>query len=131
MRIEQARGRRSILAAGTLILAGTFAALTWGLAASAQTSTLFTDNFEDGNTNGWSKSGGSWSVVTDGTKVLKQSSTRGDARIRAGSSGWANYAVQARVKPLSFDGSDRFVALLARAEQHQLLLPDAAQRQPA
>ena len=36
-------------------------------------STEFSDNFEDGNTSGWSQSGGSWSVVTDGSKVLSQS----------------------------------------------------------
>jgi pectate lyase len=35
--------------------------------------TLFSDNFEDGNSTGWSTSGGSWSVVTDGTRVYKQS----------------------------------------------------------
>jgi pectate lyase len=97
-------------------VAGTLAALAWGLAASAQTQTLFTDDFEDGNSTGWSKSGGTWSVVTDGTKVYKQSSTSSDARARAGSSSWTNYAVQARVKPLSFNGTDRFVALVARAQ---------------
>src|SRR5215207_2984171 len=79
---------------------------------------LFTDNFEDGNAKGWTKSGGTWSVVPDGSQVYKQASTGSDARSRSGSSGWTNYAVQARVKALSFNGTDRFVALLARAQSN-------------
>src|SRR5687768_1470367 len=105
MRINYVRGRRSILAAGALIMAGTLAALAFSLAASAQTQTLFTDDFEDGDAKGWSRSGGTWAVVTDGTRVYKQSSTSSDARARAGSSAWTNYAVQARVKALSFNGT--------------------------
>ena len=37
--------------------------------------TAFSATFEDGSTSGWSKSGGTWSVVTDGSKVLQQSNT--------------------------------------------------------
>jgi pectate lyase len=37
------------------------------------------------------------------------------ARNFAGNSGWNNYSVQARVKPLSFNGSNRLVAIAARA----------------
>src|SRR5688572_3061281 len=87
-------------------------ALAVGLVAAtlsvvrAQTTTLFTDNFEDGNANGWSKSGGSWSVVPDGSLVYRQGSTGSDAKARAGSASWADYAVQARVKPLAFNGPD-------------------------
>src|SRR4028119_245469 len=92
-------------------------ALTFSFAvATAQTQTLFTDNFEDGDAKGWTKSGGTWTVVSDGSQVYKQSSTSSDARARAGSTAWTNYAVQARVKALSFNGTDRFVALLARAQ---------------
>ena len=35
---------------------------------TAQAATLFTDDFQDGNTNGWSKSGGTWAVVADGSQ---------------------------------------------------------------
>ena len=104
------RGRHAFLFGVTLLT------LLLCLGVAAQTQILFTDNFEDGNSSGWSKSGGTWSVVTDGSRVYKQSKTSGDARARAGSSSWTNYAVQARVKPLSFNGSDRFVALLGRAQ---------------
>jgi hypothetical protein len=81
----------------------------------AQAATTFTANFEDGSTNAWSKSGGTWAVVTDGSKVLQQSKASTDnARVFAGDAAWTGYTVQARVKPLSL-GSGGFVALLARA----------------
>jgi pectate lyase len=83
---------------------------------SARAATLLSDNFEDGNLDGWTRSGGSWSVVTDGTQVARQGSTSSDARALAGDAAWTDYSVQARVKPLSFNGSDRFTAVLARAQ---------------
>ncbi|MBD2847536.1 DUF1080 domain-containing protein [Paenibacillus sp. IB182496] len=56
----------------------------------------FSDDFEDGNTAGWTSLSGSWSVATDGSKVLKQTaSTTG--LITAGSA-WTDYAYEARVK---------------------------------
>ena len=86
------------------------------VAAPASAATLFADNFNDGEASGWSKSGGTWSVATDGSGVLRQSNTTSElARDFAGNSGWTNYSVQARVKPLAFDGSNRYVALAARA----------------
>ncbi|MGE5605371.1 MAG: right-handed parallel beta-helix repeat-containing protein [Bacteroidota bacterium] len=75
---------------------------------------IFTDNFEDGNYTGWSKSGGTWSVVTDGSKVLKQSSTSANAYVYTGSSSWNNYSVTVKAKPLSFNGSARPIGVLAR-----------------
>ncbi len=84
--------------------------------ASATAATLFSDDFADGNGAGWSTSGGSWSVVTDGSPVLQQSSTGADARARAGSASWTDYTVTARVKPTAASGSNRFVAVLARAQ---------------
>ena len=49
------------------------AALTIVVGQSASAATLFSDNFEDGNNSGWSSSGGSWSVVSDGSFVDRQS----------------------------------------------------------
>src|SRR5262245_12014024 len=100
----------------TLTLAGAVLAFMLNLGAEAQNQTLFSDNFEDGTADGWTKSGGSWSVVSDGSLVYRQSSTSSDARARAGSTSLTNYAVQARVKPLAFNGSTRFVGLSARAQ---------------
>lgn len=92
--------------------------LAIGLApASAGAQTLLSDTFEDGNANGWTVSGGTWSVVTDGSQAYRQSNTgSSDSRTWTGSSGWTNYSVQVRVKPLSWNGSNRFVALLARRQ---------------
>jgi len=98
-----------------LALAGAFLALCFVFATSAQT-TLFSDNFQDGDQAGWSRSGGTWTVVTDGSLVMRQSGTSADARARAGSTTWTDYSVQARVKPIAFGGAGRYVALFARAE---------------
>ncbi|XVV09671.1 family 16 glycoside hydrolase [Actinoplanes sp. CA-131856] len=83
--------------------------------ADAQAATVFSADFESG-AGGWSKSGGTWSVVADGSQVLQQSDA-GSARARefAGDTAWTNYSVQARVKATSFGSSAGVVALTARA----------------
>src|SRR5262245_20906300 len=116
MTISRIRGLKYFGLSIAFVLMGTIMALILNLGAEAQNQTLFSDNFEDGNANGWTKSGGSWSVVSDGSLVYRQSSTASDARARAGSTSLTNYAVQARVKPLAFNGSNRFVGLIARAQ---------------
>ncbi len=75
---------------------------------------LFGDDFEDGNSSGWSTSGGSWSVVSDGSRVYKQSSTSATAHAYTGTSTWADVSVQARAKALSFNGTDRIFGLCVR-----------------
>ncbi|MBB5866903.1 pectate lyase [Allocatelliglobosispora scoriae] len=102
-------------------LAASVAALTViavGLSAPASAATLFSDDFADGDSAGWSSTGGTWSVVTDGSPVLRQSGTSSDARSRAGSASWTDYAVTARIKPTAVNGGNRFVALLARAQSN-------------
>jgi hypothetical protein len=101
------------LAAG---LSGVAAAAVLGLGPAAQAATLFSDNFESGSASGWSKSGGTWAVVTDGSRVLQQSSAGSDlAREFNGSSAWTDYSLQAQVKPLAFGSSDGLVGIAARA----------------
>ena len=73
--------RKTLAITFSLIFLGTIMALILSFRTSAQ-QTLFTDDFEDGNANGWSKSGGSWAVVTDGSQVYRQSGTSSD-RARA------------------------------------------------
>ncbi|MDG4767672.1 right-handed parallel beta-helix repeat-containing protein [Solwaraspora sp. WMMD406] len=83
---------------------------------SASAATLFGDDFEDGNTSGWSKSGGTWSVADDGSRVLRQSKAdAGLARMFAGSSSWTDYRIQSRVKPLSWTTSAGFAGIAARS----------------
>ncbi|MBB5873559.1 pectate lyase [Allocatelliglobosispora scoriae] len=109
------RSRTGWAAIGAAALACALAA-TMSLAAAASAATLYSDDFEDGDSAGWSTSGGSWSVGTDGSRVLQQSGTSSDARARAGSATWTDYTVSVRVKPTAFNGSNRFVAVLARAQ---------------
>src|SRR5688572_6142542 len=107
------RLRRTWALLGAAVLALTAAAVTLAPAASAATE--FSDTFESGAASGWSKSGGTWTVVADGSQVLRQTNAGSEnARDFNGSSSWTNVTVQARVKPLSL-GSGGFVGLLARA----------------
>ncbi len=99
------------------IVAATVLAVGASLTMShvAQADTLFSANFEDGSLGSWSKSGGAWSVATDGSRVAQQSNAASEnARIFGGDSTWTDYSVSARIKPLSF-GSGGHAALLARA----------------
>ncbi|GIG85316.1 pectate lyase family protein [Plantactinospora endophytica] len=113
--MRNGRTRRGLLAAaGAGVLA---VALTVGIITNpAQAATLYSDNFDDGNADGWSKSGGDWAVATDGSPAYRQANSGSElARGFAGDNGWTNYQVQARVKPLSFNGANRVVAIAARA----------------
>lgn len=107
------RGRRALLAAA---LAGAVAAaLVVSGVPSAHAATLFGADFT-GGASGWTRSGGSWSVVTDGSAVYRQSGTGSDARALAGSGSWTDYTVEARVKPTAFNGSARHAGVIARAQ---------------
>jgi hypothetical protein len=112
MRHSRSRGRWQFACAGglvTLIAAGI--AVT---GSNAQAATLISADFESGSTSAWSKSGGTWSIVSDGSKTLRQDNVSGEnSRQFAGDTSWSDYTVSARVKPISF-GSGGFVGLLAR-----------------
>ncbi len=97
-----------------LFLAGVLFSLYYSSGTTAQSTTLFADNFEDGDASDWSRSSGTWTVATDGSRVYQQSGTSADARIRNGATNLGNIALQARVKATAFNGSDRFVAITAR-----------------
>jgi hypothetical protein len=92
------------------------AVIGW-VAGTAVAAVVFTDDFEDGNSSGWTTSGGgTWAVASDGTQVLRTSgAAAADSKALAGSS-WTDYALQARVKPVSFDGTNRFVGIAARVQ---------------
>jgi hypothetical protein len=127
----RARLRRLAGAGGLVALVTAGLALT---VTSAQAATVFSANFESGSTSGWSKSGGTWSVVADGSQTLRQSNAGSEnARELAGDAAWTDYTVTARVKPLSYS-SDGFAGLLARAKSSTTfyrlaLLPGQAQLQ--
>jgi pectate lyase len=91
------------------------AAATVGVSQLAYADTLYSANFENGSISDWSKSGGTWAVVSDGSQVAQQSNaTSENARLFAGSTSWTAYTVTARVKPTSL-GSGGLAGLLARA----------------
>ncbi|WDZ83509.1 pectinesterase family protein [Micromonospora cathayae] len=108
--------RRPLLAVLTAVATTALLALALpGGASSAYADTLLHDDFSDGDTSGWSRSGGTWSVGTDGSAVLEQSKADTDnARLFAGTSSWTDYTVQARIKAVSLPSTGA-VALLARA----------------
>lgn len=89
------------------------AAVTALATSQASAATLFADDFEDGDTGGWSISDGTWSVVSDGTLALRQSTSAADARVYTGGVTWSSYTVQVRVKPITF-AVDSHIGLLAR-----------------
>ncbi|WP_117208221.1 hypothetical protein [Allorhizocola rhizosphaerae] len=78
------------------------------LLSGAHAVTPFSDDFEDGNTSGWSQSGGQWSVVAESWLTPT-------VRLFAGSSGWISYTVEARVKPTALTGVGSFAGIAARA----------------
>ncbi|RLK10022.1 pectate lyase-like protein [Micromonospora sp. M71_S20] len=106
--------RRALAAAFTA--GATAAVLAAGMGSSASAAAVFSDDFNDGDASGWSKSGGTWSVVTDGSGVFQQSNAGSElTRQFAGQTSWTDYQVQARVKPLSFGSSSGLVGLAARS----------------
>jgi hypothetical protein len=107
------RRRRLVVGLGAAGAAGAVTALVAILVPSASAGTLFSDDFESGAGN-WSKSGGTWSVVSDGSKVYQQAKTDSElARVFAGEASWTNYSVEAKVKGL--DLSKGLAGVAARA----------------
>ncbi|MFJ6198046.1 polysaccharide lyase family 1 protein [Micromonospora sp. NPDC092111] len=105
--------RRRWPVAGAAVTLMTAVALAFSPSASAATE--FSADFEDRSITAWSKSGGSWAVVTDGSQVAQQASTSSEnARLFNASTSLTDYTVAARVKPVSI-GANGFVGLLARA----------------
>ncbi|MGG1516345.1 hypothetical protein ABE504_13075 [Paenibacillus oryzisoli] len=81
------------------------AAGTWSPPVAApepELQTLVSDNFEDGDAQGWSASSGNWSVVADATYAYQQSAnTAAEAVAATGDANWTNYDVLADMTPKS------------------------------
>lgn len=88
---------------------------TGGSSAMCATGIAFCDDFEDHNATGWTKSGGTWTVVDDGGDWVYEGSAASEEAY-AGDVGWTDQTVQANVKVISFGGtSDSYRAgILAR-----------------
>ncbi|MGG1554892.1 family 16 glycoside hydrolase [Paenibacillus ferrarius] len=106
-------GSLMVSASDSTISAGRIGFRTYNQTASIDNvavvlSLPYSDNFEDGDAYSWAPTTGTWSVVTDGNAVYKQTATGGEAVTITGNSAWSNYAVQANVKlydALSFNAS--------------------------
>jgi hypothetical protein len=75
----------------------------------------FCDDFEDQNANGWTKSGGTWSVVQDAADWV-YAGGNGSEEAYAGDATWTDQTIEANVKVVSFGGtSDSYRAgIMAR-----------------
>jgi len=102
MTTSRIRGLKYFRLSGAISLVGAVLALVLNLVAEAQNQTLFSDDFEDGNANGWTKSGGSWAVVSDGSLVYRPSDpgtneiVPGYASLPARRRGWQIHRRRAR-----------------------------------
>lgn len=82
--------------------------------------TLLQDDFEDGNSAGWRQSSANWTVVSSrGSRVYRQNSTSGEHVATRTDINWTNVAIEADVRPTAFNGSDRWVSLMARHSNDQ------------
>jgi hypothetical protein len=104
--------------AGEMLLGDPFMDLGW------------LENFSNGTTRWTFTGGGTWGVVSDGTnKVLQQTNNAVTVRALTGESTWTNQKVQARVKPISYNGSDKVISLHGRfvddSNFYQLVLTNA------
>jgi hypothetical protein len=63
----------------------------------------FCDDFEDGDTVGWTPNGGTWSVITDGSRVYQGGN--GNSFSLAGQATWTDQTITARVKVTQWGGT--------------------------
>lgn len=75
--------------------------------STASAAALFSDNFEDGNADGWTTQNGTWSVVKDGGSYVYYQSSTDEGRASTGSQSWTDYSVSTDVKVDNWNGSNR------------------------
>lgn len=81
--------------------------LPWLPGGQASAAALFNDDFESGNSNNWTATTGTWSVVKDGNSNVYAQTSTSEGRTSAGDSSWTDYAAQADVKVEDFNGTNR------------------------
>ena len=80
---------------------------------------LFSDDFEDGNADGWTVAGGTWAIVKDGSQVYAQQATGTSSNVLLsanGSTAWTDQVIEVKLKVLAFGGQSTsyFAAIYAR-----------------
>ena len=85
-------------------------------AAPTAPSALFSDDFEDGNDDGWTVQAGDWSVIPEYShyRVYYPGSGTGSRRSYAGSSSWTDYSVRAKIKIETPIADGRWGMIMAR-----------------
>jgi hypothetical protein len=88
-------------------------------AAPAAPAALFSDDFDDGNDDGWTVQAGDWSVIPEYShyRVVYPGSGTGSRRSYYStmtSTTWTDYAIQARVKVETPTANDRWGMLMVR-----------------
>ncbi|MFD2612283.1 chondroitinase-B domain-containing protein [Paenibacillus gansuensis] len=88
---------------------------------------LFSDDFETASAfpyNSWTNasSNGSWSIVTDGTKAVSQTSTGNTFLATNGQSAWSNYTYSAKVKTGSTAVRNGIVARYQNSNNYYFLI---------
>jgi pectin methylesterase-like acyl-CoA thioesterase len=96
-----------VVAASLALSLFSFSNPSYGISVKADSSATFYDNFEDGNSKGWTIQKGSWAVKDDGTNKTYCKTNAAEARTKAGNLAWTNYAVQGKIKVDNFNGSNR------------------------
>jgi hypothetical protein len=98
------------------VVQGQNAAYVYDLPTSFEQPPLRHDDFQDGNAFGWNpQTGGSFSVVNgSGSRVYRQQSLAGNATSLLSDSVMRNQSIQADVKPIAFQGTDRWLGLAVR-----------------
>ena len=78
------------------------------------------DNFQDGNSAGWTPTAGQFSVVRNGlTLVLRQSSLAGNSGTFLIDTDWTDQSIEADLRPLEFAGPGRWLGLVTRRTDAQ------------
>lgn len=84
---------------------------TTSLSGPVVSTTLFFDDFNDGNANGWVSDSGTWSVVNS---AYNGTAGQGNSLSTAGSNAWTDYTLQAQVNVNSNAGGNNDAGLLFR-----------------
>ena len=105
----------------TVIAGGSNASYVFDLPAALAATPVRRENFENGSAAAWTAlAGAQFSIATRGTnRVLRQSSTTGDARALLNGFSAAHQAIEADIRPTAFGCSDCWVGLMTRYRDAQ------------
>ncbi len=77
----------------------------------SDSSLLFSDDFNDGNANGWTTTSGTWSVVSN---AYNGQAASGNSYAIAGESAWTDYTLEAKVNVTNNSGGNKDAGLVFR-----------------